>query len=109
MATTSSLNPQLKPYADWLIRWAQSQGYRIQLTSTRRSREQQALLYQRYQRGLSSLPAAPPGTSDHEHGLAFDMVVNGDYHSPAQGVVGEMWRRMGGRWAGSADPVHFAV
>jgi len=48
---------------------------------------------------------APPGTSPHEYGYAFDLVV-----SPmgALGDVGALWETWGGYWGGRQnDPVHF--
>ncbi len=110
LASTRELDPRLRPYAEHLIQVAQASGLRVQLTSTRRTRAQQTLLYQRSQAcGGGCLPAARPGTSDHEYGMAFDMVINGDMRGPAQRAVGEYWRSMGGRWPGDADPVHFSV
>ena len=102
------LAPWLQPYADWLWRWAQLNGLRPIVTSVYRSDAHQATLYDRYRRGLSDLPAAPPGRSKHGKRLAFDMVVMNDYRSSQQAAVGAVWQRMGGRWFAS-DPVHFEV
>src|SRR5260370_3761125 len=44
------------------------------VTSTYRSSEEQKRLYQAYRQGRSVLPAAPPGTSLHEYGLAIDLL-----------------------------------
>jgi LAS superfamily LD-carboxypeptidase LdcB len=114
MASLATLHPQLRPYAELLVRVAELNGLRVSVNSTLRTRAQQAILYQRYleaqrtgARGV--LPANPPGTSDHELGLAFDLTVNGDYRSAAQAALGSLWRSWGGVWAGAADPVHFGV
>lgn len=104
----SGLVPWLQPYAAELVRVANHYGLQVQVTSVRRTRRQQQALYARYLRGESDLPAAPPGTSDHELGLAFDLVVNRDYHGPAQRWLGQVWRSWGGAWPES-DPVHFYV
>ena len=114
MPQVRDLDPALAPAVAYLLRVAEYNGLRVALTSTRRTRLQQQGLYQRYlqcQRAGSRqcLPAAPPGTSDHERGLAFDLVVNGDYRGGAQRALGLFWQSMGGRWAGDADPVHFSV
>jgi hypothetical protein len=93
---------EIVPYAVYLYETAERYGLKPRVTSVWRSTQQQAVLYQRYRAGLSSLPAAPPGLSKHERGLAFDMVTS----DPA--AVGALWRRMGGRWFPS-DPVHFEV
>ncbi len=116
MADISRLQPWLVPWARWLIAVAQYNGLHVQVTSTLRSREQQTLLWERYvhcQRvgagRATCLPAAPPGTSDHELGRAFDLIVDGDYRGAAQAAIGRLWQQMGGRWGGAADPVHFAA
>jgi LAS superfamily LD-carboxypeptidase LdcB len=114
MPSVTQLDPQLAPWARYLLDVAQYNGLRVQVTSTRRTRAQQELLWQRYQAcgrsgGGGCLPAAPPGSSAHEHGLAFDLIVNGDYRGPAQEALGRFWEGLGGRWAGAADPVHFGV
>lgn len=109
MIALKGLEPWLQPYAAYLLQVAAANGLNVQITSVRRSRQQQAALYARYLRGESDLPAAPPGTSDHELGLAFDLVVDHNYHSVNQERLGRFWQSMGGRWAGDADRVHFYV
>jgi peptidoglycan LD-endopeptidase CwlK len=104
----SGLHPELRPWADALLRVAATYGLQVVVTSVRRSRSQQAALYARYLRGESSLPAAPPGTSDHEYGLAFDLVVNGNWNGPEQAWLGAVWRHWGGAWS-ERDRVHFFV
>jgi hypothetical protein len=61
-------------------------------------------LYRRWLAGASPLPAAPPGTSAHEFGYAFDLVC-----SPWGSLwdVGYTWESWGGVWGGDQDPVHF--
>lgn len=76
------------------------------LTSTIRSQREQSFLWDRYQRGLSALPAAPPGHSAHEYGWAFDMVVS---PSEWQFDVGSLWTSWGGAYGGKRDPVHFEL
>lgn len=114
MTSLQGLHPGLRPWIEYLLRVAQYNGLRVQVTSTLRTRADQARLWQRYQTcvksgGHSCLPAAPPGSSDHELGLAVDLVVNGDYRGAAQEALGRFWESLGGRWAGSVDPVHFYV
>lgn len=107
--STAGLQPWLRPYADYLLDTARYNGVRVRITSVRRTRAQQAALYARYLRGESSLPAAPPGRSLHEHGLAFDVVFNDRWeNNPWQYALGDFWRRMGGSWS-EIDPVHFYV
>jgi len=54
---------------------------------------------------MQTYPVAPPGTSAHEFGYAFDMVVSPMEELPA---VGAYWKSLGGRWGGEFnDPIHF--
>lgn len=115
MASVAQLDAAFRPWVEYLLRVAEYNGLRVQVTSTLRTRAQQTVLYQRYLqcsarggRG-TCLPAAVPGTSDHELGLAVDLVVNGDFRGPHQRALGEFWNSIGGKWAGDADPVHFSV
>jgi hypothetical protein len=89
------------PWARWLISaWPYGQ-----LTSTLRSRSEQAQLYAAYLRGESRFPAAPPGRSKHELGLAFDY-----FAEPwALAQLGALWQSVGGTWGGDRDPIHFEV
>lgn len=73
------------------------------LTSARRSRSEQTRLYARFLSGRSQYPAAPPGSSLHELGLAFDMTADN------LNELGALWQSWGGVWGGSVDPVHFQV
>lgn len=73
------------------------------VTSTFRSREKQTYLY----RTRSSRPAAPPGRSTHEYGLAFDLVTK---DPGAQHFAGELWEALGFYWGGRfGDTIHFQV
>jgi hypothetical protein len=98
--TIGGLAPYLRPWARWLI----AQYPYGTLTSTRRSRREQATLYRNYLAGHARYPAAPPGHSLHEQGRAFDYVA-------PEGVLralGEIWESVGGRWGGrNRDPIHF--
>ena len=105
MTSLSSLNPQLEQAARYMEAMVRQAGGRLTFTSTRRSHDDQARLYQA--RGSNPYPVARPGTSKHELGLAFDAVV-----SPAswQSALGQWWQSIGGRWGGTFsryDPVHF--
>lgn len=90
----------------WFVGYVRAAGYKVTVTSTRRTAKRQEELYAEYLAGKRDLPALPPNKSLHVRGLAFDMVINGDYRSRAQIEVGHEWRRLGGSW-GPSDPVHF--
>jgi len=63
-------------------------------------------LYARYLGGHQPFPVAFPGTSAHEFGEAFDLVV-----APFDALsdVGAYWEQQGGTWGGERDPVHFEL
>lgn len=112
MPSLRSLDARLVPAAQWIYRVGRYYDPRLVVTSARRSRTDQARLYARYLRGETQLPAAPPGTSQHELGWAFDMARLG---IPAANDgyllwLGWIWETyVGGRHGGTADPVHFGV
>lgn len=96
------LDPRFRPYAVYLYRTAEYYGLQPRVTSTYRSFAEQSRLYHRYITGQSNLPAAPPGRSLHQYGMAFDMVAK------QQESLGALWEHMGGRWGGRfRDPVHY--
>lgn len=111
---STPLDPGFRPYAEWLIKQVQAAGLKPQITSVRRSTAKQAALYRAYITGKSRLPAAKPGTSKHERGLAFDFVLP-QLHglsvkemTTAMEPIGRAWESIGGRWGGRfKDPVHF--
>jgi len=99
------LEPWLRPYARYLVSLAGYAGARsVRITSVRRSRAAQAALYARYLQGRSRFPAAPPGRSLHEQGIAWDMVTE---PYSALWTLGSWWQQMGGTWGGNSDPIHF--
>lgn len=96
---------EMQPFARSLVSAAGAAGLQPRVTSTRRTYAAQARLYRRFLAGLSPYPAAPPGTSSHEFGYAFDMVC-----TPLESLsdVGYTWETWGGIWGGNfGDEVHF--
>jgi len=122
VADLNTLQPWFRPYAVYLVRtgkwynqvydWDRGGGPLV-VTSTRRTPQEQYRLYQDWLRGKSKIPAAPPGQSMHELGLAFDIARLGidPFTDPLLNFLGEIWREMGGtylgQWGGGGDPVHF--
>ncbi len=116
------MQPWFIPYAEYLYQvgkwynkvydWGRGGGPLV-VTSARRTPQDQYLLYQDWLRGKSKIPAAPPGRSRHELGLAFDLMRLGidPFEDPLLNLLGEIWREMGGiyggGWGGGADPVHY--
>jgi len=109
MADLGTLDPRLIPWAKWIYQAGKQQDGRLVVTSARRSTAKQAYLYSRYKTGKSLIPANPPGTSLHEHGLAFDLARLGKdpLVDPLLAWLGYWWEHYGGRWGGIRDPVHF--
>jgi len=111
MATLNGLHPQLVPWAKWLLEVGRYYDSRLVVTSGFRDMSKQARLYQAYQRGESQIPAAAPGRSLHNYGLAFDLARVGvdPLSDPLLEWLGGLWVRVGGAHGGQVDPVHFAV
>jgi hypothetical protein len=106
------LHPRFRPWAEKFFAWARSEaGAGLVVTSARRTRREQERLWRLSQSGQNNgLPAAPPGQSDHEVGLAWDMArLNVDpLNDPVLAELGAAWQRQGGRWW-ARDPVHFGA
>jgi LAS superfamily LD-carboxypeptidase LdcB len=96
--------------AEQLRALALAAGLNPKVTSVKRSTATQRRLYDAYIHGRSIYPAAKPGTSKHERGLAFDMVLNVPRDHPAYRQLGEIWEKAGGRWGGRfKDEIHFEL
>jgi len=80
------------------------EGIRFFVTSTVRSFAEQLRLFLRFKAGLAKFPAAPPGQSTHQRGIAVDLVPRDP--STLDDVV-ELMIRHGFKWAGPRDRVHF--
>lgn len=102
-ASIVDLIPQLQPYAQALVNLAGRAGIMPRVTSTLRTYSQQQRLYSAFTRGETKYPVAPPGTSAHEYGYAFDMVAGS---SSDMADLGQVWQSWGGIWH-AADEVHF--
>lgn len=109
MADLRTLHPQLVPWARWIYAVGKYYDPLLVVTSARRSSAKQAQLRSLWERGLSKIPANRPGTSLHEHGLAFDMARIGKdpLTDPLLAYLGQLWEYYGGRHGGVRDPVHF--
>lgn len=99
-----TLDPVLRPWAQRLYDVCLQARVNPRVTSAFRSYATQKSLYEAYLAGRSKYPAAPPGRSAHEYGLAFDMVVTGASNQVDCGIV---WNSWGGDYGGEEDPIHF--
>jgi LAS superfamily LD-carboxypeptidase LdcB len=103
----SSLHPELARGLAFLQAVARHNGHGLVVTSMRRSRATQRRLYDDFLAGRSKYPAAPPGLSSHERGLAFDAVIQPE---ALQAAYGRLWESIGGTWGASFnDPIHFEL
>jgi LAS superfamily LD-carboxypeptidase LdcB len=100
------LDPDFAAAIDELITAALREGIvdAIHIDSGYRSSQEQRRLFAAWKSGKSSLPAAAPGTSYHEVGLAIDVVVSPPGALEDFGLFAES---LGFRWGGRFnDPVH---
>ena len=111
MANLKTLHPQLVPWARWLYQVGKYYDGRLVVTSSRRSARKQWRLWDAWNKGESKIPAAPPGSSLHEIGLAFDLARIGidPLNDPLLNWLGSVWQSVGGQYGGQRDPVHFQV
>lgn len=109
MANLGTLQPWIQPYAKYLLAVGRQYDPKLVVTSARRSPRKQYELYQKYLSGQSRIPANRPGTSLHEHGVAFDLARIGvdPLADPLLAWLGRVWESWGGRHGGERDPVHF--
>jgi len=105
-ASVDSLVDELRDAARELDATVWASGLQGRFTSTRRSSTEQARLYRAYISGRHPFPVAPPGSSAHEYGEAFDYLVT---PSTYQRDVGLTWVDWGGEWGGASDMVHFEL
>lgn len=107
MNTLRGLRRPLVPFATALLQVAWQLNPRAYVTSGKRGRALQRKLYLDWVSGRSRYPAAVPGTSKHELGLAFDL---GGLDDSQLAQLGAIWESWGGRWGGrfrDSDPIHF--
>jgi hypothetical protein len=112
MASTRTMDFRVQPTADAFIRFLEQHGVRVTVTSARRDASEQRKLYDCYRRtgcsncrrGPGCFPAAPPGRSTHDRGIAMDLHLDPPVYSQA----GAIWKRLGFTWGGDFDdPIHF--
>lgn len=109
MNPMQGVNSKARPFFTALLQAAWLLEPRAYLSSAVRSSKTQAALYADWVAGRRKLPAAPPGSSKHERGLAIDI---GGLTASQQRQLGALWEGWGGRWGGrfsNPDPVHFEV
>lgn len=99
-------NPEVNRRMLAMLADVRRRGIPIRVTSTYRSRDKQARLYQAWlARGKRGLPAARPGLSTHEWGVAFDVKVDPLHDATVASVA----RQHGLVWFGERDRVHYDI
>lgn len=108
----ATLNPHVQAIFRQFVLLLNAKGFDAQIISGYRSYEEQAALFDKFQRGGPQ--AAPPGFSNHNFGLAVDIGLfqNGKYleESPLYRKAGEVGKELGLIWGGDwthADEPHF--
>jgi len=103
-----SLVPGLSDVVRYGLAYLDAYGIETEVTSAGRTSAEQRRLYELYKAGRGN-PAASPGTSAHEYGLAVDVSsIYGSRHQHQQYVIAVF------RWLGLAtpyphEPWHFEV
>jgi hypothetical protein len=101
-----NLNPTVRQRLILAQDELRKKGIKAHVTSGYRDSAKQAELYNAYiARGRTGLPAAPPGRSKHEHGVAIDLALADEKQRAA---ANEVMARHGFSWPlGKKDPVHY--
>lgn len=103
MISTTNLHPQLIRIVRAMPRISSAYGIPTKITSAYRSPAKQMQLYRKYLAGQMPYVVAKPGTSLHERGLALDIV------SPDPEKLALILAKVGLKWAGKRDPVHYQL
>ncbi|RKH32915.1 M15 family metallopeptidase [Corallococcus sicarius] len=85
---------------------ARESGQSLLVTSALRSYRQQRDLWRLYRKGLGA-QAARPGRSNHQRGLAVDLVVGGNLESPTYAWLAGNACRFGFRRTVASEPWHW--
>lgn len=102
------LEPITRYVAGEFLAYLDVNGVSGTITSGRRTWWEQARLYYDWATGRSRIPAARPGTSLHELGLAFDFVPANYTPRDIQPITPYFWLRAGIDFR-TADPVHYEL
>lgn len=108
MKALTLLDPLFRHYAEMIVDVCKELGVEPTVTSTKRTRKEQEALYADAAAGRSKYPAALPGTSLHEWGLAFDMelVPHDALYKLGPYFEGKGIIKWGGRFT-KHDEIHF--
>lgn len=98
--------PEIARRESKIVAECRRRGIPFKVTSRYRSIASQQKLYDAWiARGKTGLPAARPGLSTHNYGIAFDATFPADRSAE----VAEIARQNGMVWFGPKDRVHFDI
>lgn len=100
----SGLSPYFRPWIDWLLEFADQNGVTVEVVSGYRTIEDQKRAAA--QARAAGRPAAAPGRSAHNFGLAVDLVAGGHSTSSEHEWLMSVWRAVGGEFY-PKDAPHF--
>lgn len=103
-AKLDGLHPHFRPWIDWLLYFADEQGVTVEVISGYRTIEDQKRAAA--QARAAGRPAAAPGRSAHNFGLAVDLAAGGHSSSAEHKWLQEVWKAMGGYFY-PKDAPHF--
>jgi hypothetical protein len=90
-----------RQWCEYVLEYLDRRGFAPIVTSGLRTNGEQLRLYQLYLAGRSRLPAAPPGRSAHNYGLAIDVWAGNGQQEAMMTIL----RAFGGETV-SGDPPH---
>lgn len=98
------LSPYFRPWIDFLLAFADQQGVTVTVISGFRTVEDQRRASAEARR--AGRPAAAPGRSAHNFGLAVDLMAGNHSTSSEHRWLMNVWRAMGGNFY-PGDAPHF--
>lgn len=100
----AGLHPYFRPWIDWLLDFADQNGVTVEVISAFRTVEEQKRAAA--QARAAGRPAAKPGRSAHNYGLAVDLAAGGHSSSADHKWLMSVWEAMGGSFYPNDAP-HF--
>ncbi len=100
----AGLSPYFRPYVEWLLDYAESQGVSVTVVSAHRTPAEQVRAAA--QARAAGRPAAAPGRSAHQYGLAVDLMAGESSRSEEHSWLMAVGRAIGFRFYENDRP-HF--
>ncbi len=100
----NGLSPYFRPWVEWLVDFASAQGVTVTVISGYRTLEDQRRAAS--QAKAAGRPAAKPGRSAHNFGMAVDLMAGANSSSADHEWLMSVWRAVGGQFY-AGDRPHF--